>query len=159
MDWVFHTADRKGEIDLDVTRELPSFTDAAPNSTKRRTGNSSIDGVGELPGDLGQTETGVQNSIQAIPSINDRGDVNHLAVRTGDTILVQEDLPVLVVLFVDRHLSDGDLRHLCDVFEAGDEFADGDVSRIKVRGVIRPAKQCGDVIGRGSVGEEDTVQD
>jgi hypothetical protein len=34
MNWVFHTADRKGKVDLDVTRELPSFTNAAPDGPK-----------------------------------------------------------------------------------------------------------------------------
>jgi len=66
---------------------------------------------------------------------------------------------MLVILFMDRNLSYGNLRHMGDVFEAGDDFTDGDISRIEIRGVIRSAKQSGEVIGRGSVGEEDTVQD
>lgn len=52
MDWVFHTTDRKGQINLDITREHPSFTSAAPDVTERCTGNSSIDGIGELPRNL-----------------------------------------------------------------------------------------------------------
>lgn len=53
MDRVFHATDRKGEVNLGVTRELPSFTNAAPNGTERRVGDSPIDGIGELPGNLG----------------------------------------------------------------------------------------------------------
>jgi len=70
MDWVFHATDCKGEVDLDVTREHPSITNAAPNGTKCCTGNSPIDGIGELPGNLGQTETGIQNCVQALPPID-----------------------------------------------------------------------------------------
>lgn len=70
MDRIFHTADRKGQVDLDVTREPPSFANTAPNRAKCRTRNPSIDGVGKLPWNLGQTEPGIQNCVQATPSVN-----------------------------------------------------------------------------------------
>jgi hypothetical protein len=47
---------------------------------------------------------------------------------------------MLVALFMDGNLSNREFRLLRDVFEAGDEFADGDISWIKIGGVIRPAK-------------------
>lgn len=65
---------------------------------------------------------------------------------------------MLVTLFPYRYLGDGNLRHLHDVFKAGDDFANGNISRIEIRGVVRPPKQGSNVIGRRSVGEEDAVQ-
>ena len=159
MNWVFHTANRKSEVNLGITREPPSIPNTAPNRTKRRIGDSSIDSISNLPGDLGQTEASVQDHVQLVPSIDNRGGIDRFAVRAGDAIRVQDDLPVLVTLFAERDLSDGELWHVRDVFKAGDEFADGYVSGIGIRGVIGPPEQGGDVVGRGSVVEEDTVQD
>jgi len=70
MDWIFYTTNREGEVDLNVTREPPSFTNTAANGTKRCTGDSSVDGIGELPRNLCQTETSVQNCIQTVPPID-----------------------------------------------------------------------------------------
>lgn len=66
---------------------------------------------------------------------------------------------MLITLFPDGNLSDGELWHLGDVFETGNKFADGYITGIEICGVIGPAKQSGEVIGRGCVGEEDPIQD
>lgn len=66
---------------------------------------------------------------------------------------------MLVTLFPNGNLSDGELGHLRDIFETGHEFTDGDISGIEICGVIGPAKQSCEVIGGGGVGEEDPVQD
>lgn len=159
MNWDFHAADRESDVDLNVTGEHPGLTSAAPNVTKSCAGNSSIDGIGNLPWHLGQSKPSVQNRVQARPSIDNGGDIYDFSVWSDDTIFIQEDLPMLVTLFSDRNFSDGDLGHLRDIFETGNEFADGNIAGIEVCGVIRPAKQGGEVIGGGSVGEEDPVQD
>ena len=159
MNRVFHTANRKRKVHLDVTRELPSITNAAPNRTKRCTGNPSIDSVCDLPGNLGQTKTSVQNRVQASPSIDNRGDINDFAIWTSDTVLVQEHLPVLVNLLPERNTSDGKFWHGRDLLETRDELADGNISRVDICRVIGPPKQGGEVIGRRSIGEEDTIQD
>lgn len=140
MNWVFHSANRKRKVHLDVARELPSIANAAPNRTKRRTGNPSIDSVCDLSGNLGQTETSVQDRIQAFPSVDNRGDIDHFAIWTGDTVLVQEDLPVLVNLVPERNSGDGKFWHFRDILEAWDELADGDISRIDICRVIGPPK-------------------
>jgi hypothetical protein len=140
MDWVFNAADRKSEVDFDITREHPSLPSAAPSIAKRRARNLPIDGVRNLPGYLRQAEPGIQDCVQAGASVNNRGDVDYFAVRTDDTILVQEELPMLITLFPDGNLSNREFRLLRDVFEAGDEFADGDIAWIKIGGVVRPAK-------------------
>lgn len=140
MDWVLHTTNSEGDVNLDLTREHPSLTGAAPGVTKRCIRDFSIDGIGNLPGHLRQTKTRVQNRVQAWPPIDNRGDVDHFAVRTGDAILIQKDLPVLIALFPDRNFGNGKLRHLCNILKAGDNFTNGDISGIEIRGVIRPAK-------------------
>jgi hypothetical protein len=159
MNWVFHTADRKRNVDLSVAGDHPSVASTIPDITICRTGNPPVDYIGNLPRHLRQSETGIQDRVQAVPSIDNRGDIDHLAVWTDDAILVQEDLPMLVTLVPDRDLGDRDLRHLRDIFEAGDEFSDGDIARVEIRGIIRPTEQGCEVIGRGGVGEEDPVHD
>jgi len=159
MNWVFDTANRKRKVDLGVTGEFPSLANAAPNRRERRTRDPSIDSVGDLSGNLRQSETSVQNRVQAFPSIDNRGDIDYFAIRAGNTVLVKEDLPVLVNLVPERNLSDGEFWHGRDFLEALDEFAHCDISGIEICGVIRPPKQGGEIIGRRCVGEEDTVQD
>jgi len=66
---------------------------------------------------------------------------------------------MLVILFPDGNHSNRKLWHVRDVFEPGDELADGNVSGVEICGVIRPPEQSSEVIGCRSVGEEDTVQD
>lgn len=159
MDGELHAADHEGNVDLDVTGEHPGFTSAAPDVTKGCAGNPSIDSIGDLPWHLRQGETCVQDRVQAGASIDDRGDVNHFSVWPDDTVLVQENLPMLVTLVPNRNLSDGELRHVRNVFETGNELGDGEVTGKEIGGVIRPAKQSGEVIRGGSVGKEDPVQD
>ena len=125
-----HTADHEGNVDLGVTGKHPGFTSAAPDVTKGCAGNPSIDSIGDLPWHLRQGETSVQDGVQAGATIDNRGDVDHFAVWPDDTVLIQENLPMLVTLVADRNLSDGELGHLRDVFETRNEFADGDVTGI-----------------------------
>ena len=136
MNWVFDPADRKGKVDLGVTGNPPSVTNTLPNRTKIRTGDPPIDGIGDLPGNLCQTETGVQDSVQARPSINNRGDIDRFAIWTSDTVLVQEDLPMLVILFPERNLGNGEFWHVRDIFKAGDKFANCDITRVFICRVI-----------------------
>lgn len=151
MDWILHTANNEGKVDLSITGEHPSFTSTAPNVTESRAGNSSIDRIGNLPWHLRQTETGVQDRIQARPPIDKRCNVDHFPIGANDAVLVQENLPMLVVLFANGHLRHRELRKLGDILETGDEFADGDIARVEIRGIVRPAKQGSEIIGRGGV--------
>ena len=64
---------------------------------------------------------------------------------------------MLVTVFPYRNLRDREFRHVRDVFETRNKFPNGDISRIEIRRVIRTPKQCGEVIGCRSVGEEDAV--
>lgn len=139
VNWVLHTADDKSKVYFGITGDHPTLTSAAPNVTKRCTGDPPIDGVGNLPRHLRQTEASIQNGVQTGPSIDNRSYIDHFAVRTDDAILVYEDLPMLVILIPDRNLSDGELWKRCDVFKAGDKFTDGDITGIEIRGVIGPA--------------------
>ena len=151
MDWIWHTAKNEGKVDLGITGEHPSLTSTAPNVTEGRAGNSSVDRIGNLPWHLWQTETGVQDRIQATPPIDNRCNVDHFPIGADDAVFVQENLPMLVVLLANGHLRHRELRHQGDILEAGDEFADGDIARIEIRGIVRPAKQGSEVIGRGCV--------
>ena len=66
---------------------------------------------------------------------------------------------MLVALVPERNLSNGELWHARDIFETGDEFSNGDISRVLIRRVSRPPEQDGEIIECRSVGEEDSVQD
>ena len=88
MNWVFYTPNQNGNVDLDVTREHPSITNTAPNRAKCRIGNPPINGIGDLSGNLRQTEASIQNCVQAVPSVDDRGGVNVFSIWTNDPVLV-----------------------------------------------------------------------
>ena len=47
---------------------------------------------------------------------------------------------MLVTLLADRNLNDGEFGHLGNVFETGNKFTNGDITRIEIRGVIGSAK-------------------
>jgi hypothetical protein len=66
---------------------------------------------------------------------------------------------MLVRLLTEGHLGHGELWHLCNVFEPGDEFTDCDIARVEICGVIGAPKEGGEVVRRGSVGEENPVYD
>lgn len=88
MNRVFHATNRKGKVDFGATRNFPSLADTVPDLTKCCTGDPPINGIGNLPGDLRQTKTGVQNCVQASPSIDNGCGVNRFAIWTGDAVTV-----------------------------------------------------------------------
>jgi hypothetical protein len=80
-------------------------------------------------GTCGKVKPVSKTAFKRFPSIDNRGDIDHFAVWTDDTILVQEDLPMLVTLFPEGNSATGSFGIPVMFSKPGNEFANGDISR------------------------------
>jgi hypothetical protein len=73
---------------------------------------------------------------------------NGLSIRSDDTVLVNQDAPVLIK--VHRRLY-WKSRLIMNVIKSGERLHDGKIPRVVIVRIRHPAKQDGDVVGGSRV--------
>ena len=152
---VLLASDDDSQIDLLVTRYRPPAIRGIVVGTR----HPAVYRVADVTRHLREGETGIKygNKLALGRAKNERVQPDGLPIRSEDA--VDGAGPVLITLERAREGFDWDFGLVCDVFEVGDELADGELPLERLAGVAGTVEEEGDEVGRGGVLAEDAVEE